>query len=83
MKHIQMQHSSGLFSKIAKLNNPEEIIKWREERKKKYPTKVNIEKKFAEVKEKISRGEKMCLNRERNTHRDNSGKTNIYNNYYI
>ncbi|VVD01820.1 unnamed protein product, partial [Leptidea sinapis] len=61
-KHIQMQHSTGLYKKIANLNNPEEIKKWREERKKKYPTLKNVEKKNAEIKEKIERGEKMGLN---------------------
>ncbi|XP_013181043.1 PREDICTED: nuclear fragile X mental retardation-interacting protein 1 [Papilio xuthus] len=61
-KHIQMQHSTGLYKKISKLNNPEEIRKWREERKLKYPTKKNIEKKAAELKEKIERGEKMGMN---------------------
>ncbi|KAJ8729412.1 hypothetical protein PYW08_000993 [Mythimna loreyi] len=60
-KHIQMQHSTGLYKKIANLNNPEDIQKWREERKKKYPTKSNIEKKAAECKEKIERGEKMAM----------------------
>lgn len=67
-KHIQMQHSTGLYKKIANLNNPEEIQKWREERKKKYPTKSNIEKKEAEHQEKVARGEKMNLNRD---HRNN------------
>ncbi|KAJ8726377.1 hypothetical protein PYW07_001075 [Mythimna separata] len=60
-KHIQMQHSTGLYKKIANLNNPEDIQKWREERKKKYPTKSNIEKKAAERQEKIERGEKMAM----------------------
>ncbi|XP_026757194.2 FMR1-interacting protein NUFIP1 [Galleria mellonella] len=60
-KHIQMQHSSGIYKKIANLNNPEEIKKWIEERKKKYPTMNNIEKKAAQMKEKIERGEKMGL----------------------
>ncbi|XP_068621424.1 FMR1-interacting protein NUFIP1 [Battus philenor] len=60
-KHIQMQHSTGLYKKIAKLNNPEEIKKWIEERKRKYPTKINIEKKAAEIKEKLERGEKMGI----------------------
>ena len=59
-----MQHSTGLYKKIANLNNPEDIQKWREERKKKYPTKSNIEKKAAECKEKILRGEKMALKRD-------------------
>ncbi|KAM3964837.1 nuclear FMR1 interacting protein 1 [Aphomia sociella] len=60
-KHIQMQHSSGLYKKIANLNNPDDIKKWIEERKKKYPTINNIEKKAAATKEKIERGEKMGL----------------------
>ena len=33
-KHIQMQHETGLALKIMKLTSPEEIAKWREERKK-------------------------------------------------
>lgn len=56
-----MQHSTGLYNKIAKLQNPEEIKKWREERKNKYPTKANIEKKNAKIKEKVERGEKMGI----------------------
>ncbi|XP_041978129.1 nuclear fragile X mental retardation-interacting protein 1 [Aricia agestis] len=60
-KHIQMQHATGLYKRIAKLNDPEEIKKWREERKKKYPTKQNIEKKAAQIKEKVARGEKMGM----------------------
>lgn len=60
-KHIQMQHSSGLYKRISKLDNPEEIKKWREERKKNFPTRSNIEKKTAELNEKNIRGEKMGL----------------------
>ena len=33
-RHIQMQHETGLAEQIMKLNTPEEIQKWREERKK-------------------------------------------------
>ena len=36
-KHIQMQHETGLASKIMKLTTPEEIGRWREERKKYLP----------------------------------------------
>lgn len=61
-----MQHSTGLFKKIANIKNPEEIAKWREERRRKYPTKANIEKKAAILTEKIDRGEKMGLERNRN-----------------
>lgn len=70
-KHIQMQHSTGLYRKISNLNNPEEIQKWREERKKKYPTHSNIERKAAEIKEKIFRGEKLGLKAERFAQRNN------------
>ncbi|XP_049865110.1 nuclear fragile X mental retardation-interacting protein 1 [Pectinophora gossypiella] len=72
--HIKMQHSSGLFKKIANLKNPEEIEKWREERKKRYPTKINVEKKAAETKEKIERGEKMGLKHDKNRKSDQTHK---------
>ncbi|XP_028159263.1 nuclear fragile X mental retardation-interacting protein 1 [Ostrinia furnacalis] len=75
-KHIQMQHSTGLYNKIAKLNNPEEIQKWREERKRKYPTKDNIEKKSAEIKAKIERGERMGM-KNFNQRRDDSNKNRM------
>lgn len=61
-----MQHSTGLYKRIAKLNNPEEIKTWREERRRNYPTQANIEKKAAMVREKIERGEKMGLSRDKN-----------------
>ena len=32
--HIQMQHETGLAAQIMRLNTPEEIEKWREERKR-------------------------------------------------
>ncbi|CAK1549930.1 unnamed protein product [Leptosia nina] len=64
-RHIQMQHSTGLYKKIANLTNAEEIEKWRQERRKKYPTKSNIEKKKSEIQEKIDRGEKMGLRKKK------------------
>lgn len=33
-RHIQMQHETGLAEKIMSLNSPEEIEKWKEERRK-------------------------------------------------
>lgn len=77
-----MQHSSGLFKKIAKLNNPHEIQKWRDERKKRYPTKENVEKKAAAMKEKIERGEKMGLNNGKRT-RDNMSGVNKLINFFL
>ncbi|KAI9145138.1 hypothetical protein BKA69DRAFT_1122063 [Paraphysoderma sedebokerense] len=40
-----------------KLDTPEEIAKWREERKRNYPTDKNIEKKKTEEQKRIERGE--------------------------
>ncbi|KAF5887207.1 nuclear fragile X mental retardation-interacting protein 1 isoform X1 [Clarias magur] len=50
--HWKNSHSPG--SKQIKLDTPEEIAKWREERKRNYPTHSNVEKKIKlmEVKEK-------------------------------
>ncbi|CAH2066782.1 unnamed protein product, partial [Iphiclides podalirius] len=73
-KHIQMQHSTGLYKKIANLNNPEDIQKWREERKRRYPTKENIEKKAVEIAEKLERGEKMGIKFGQNNKRHNQGQ---------
>ncbi|XP_035724664.1 nuclear fragile X mental retardation-interacting protein 1-like [Vespa mandarinia] len=56
-KHISMQHSTGLYQRMKNLSTPEDIQKWIAERKRKYPTKANIEEqKNAELK-KIQRGE--------------------------
>lgn len=76
-----MQHATGLYKKIAKLQDPEEIKKWREERKSKFPTKENIEKKNAFLKEKIERGEKMGIrNRNFPNNRDFRNKNNNHDN---
>ena len=32
--HVRVQHATGIFRKIKKLNNPEEIQKWLAERKR-------------------------------------------------
>ncbi|CAK9809854.1 FMR1-interacting protein NUFIP1 [Anthophora quadrimaculata] len=56
-KHITMQHNSGLYQKIRNISTPEDIEKWITERKKKYPTKANIELRKAEEQEKVQRGE--------------------------
>ncbi|XP_053355563.1 nuclear fragile X mental retardation-interacting protein 1 [Clarias gariepinus] len=50
--HWKNSHAPG--SKQIKLDTPEEIAKWREERKRNYPTQCNVQKKIKimEVKEK-------------------------------
>ncbi|ERL91552.1 hypothetical protein D910_08882, partial [Dendroctonus ponderosae] len=55
-KHIRMQHSTGIFEKIKKLNNPEDIAKWIEERKKNYPSKENVEKRYERQEELMKKG---------------------------
>ncbi|XP_070799260.1 FMR1-interacting protein NUFIP1 [Pituophis catenifer annectens] len=53
--HWRNMHSSG--AKRIKLDTPDEIARWREERKKNFPTLANIEKKKALKVEKECRGE--------------------------
>ncbi|XP_066903279.1 FMR1-interacting protein NUFIP1 [Halyomorpha halys] len=60
--HIKLQHESGMFDKIVKSSNKEDIEKWREERRRNFPTKENIEKKLAERKEMEERGENIEQN---------------------
>lgn len=57
--HVKLQHDSGIFEKIVKSSNKEDIEKWREERKRNFPTLQNIEKKLAEHKEMEERGERI------------------------
>lgn len=42
--------------KIPVLNTPEEIQKYRNERKKNFPTNVNVEKKAHIVSDRVERG---------------------------
>ncbi|XP_067419248.1 FMR1-interacting protein NUFIP1 [Emydura macquarii macquarii] len=53
--HWKNMHAPG--AKRIQLDTPEEIAKWREERKKNFPTLANIEKKKALQIEKEDRGE--------------------------
>ncbi|XP_048197296.1 nuclear fragile X mental retardation-interacting protein 1 [Perognathus longimembris pacificus] len=53
--HWRNMHAPGM--KKIKLDTPEEIARWREERRKNYPTLANIEKKKKLKLEKERRGE--------------------------
>ncbi|XP_027729534.1 nuclear fragile X mental retardation-interacting protein 1 [Vombatus ursinus] len=53
--HWKNMHAPG--AKRIKLDTPEEIEKWREERRKNFPTRANIEKKKLLQEEKERRGE--------------------------
>lgn len=57
--HIQMSHQSGIFDQIKKLDSPEDIAKWREARKKRYPTIENVQMRQQMQQEKQKRGEKL------------------------
>ena len=45
------------LTRIAHGNSPEEVAKWREERRSKFPTKAVVEEKMARQKELKERGE--------------------------
>ncbi|KFR17205.1 Nuclear fragile X mental retardation-interacting protein 1, partial [Opisthocomus hoazin] len=53
--HWKNAHAPG--AKRIKLDSPEEIARWREERKKNFPTLANIERKKAMQMQKEERGE--------------------------
>ncbi|ODM94761.1 Nuclear fragile X mental retardation-interacting protein 1 [Orchesella cincta] len=56
-KHIQMQHTNGLYERIKDLNTPEDILRWKEERRSKYPTLENLQNKKGARKERDERRE--------------------------
>lgn len=58
-KHIEAQHNSGLFQRIATIETEEDIEKWREERRKRYPTRANIEARQLAQEQRMKRGERI------------------------
>ncbi|XP_033351210.1 nuclear fragile X mental retardation-interacting protein 1-like [Bombus vosnesenskii] len=82
-KHIIMQHNTGLYHKIKNVSTPEEIEKWIMERKRRYPTKANVELRKAEEMEKVQRGEiikqkqEVTKRKRKNFVRSNNQKTAI------
>lgn len=58
-KHIEAQHNSGLFQRIVATETDEDIEKWREERRKRYPTKANIEARQLAQEQRLKRGERI------------------------
>ncbi|XP_055299487.1 FMR1-interacting protein NUFIP1 [Sitodiplosis mosellana] len=57
--HVETQHQSGLFQRIGRIESEEDIEKWREERRKRYPTKANIEARRLAQEERLKRGERI------------------------
>lgn len=64
-KHIETQHNTGLFQKIGTVETEEDIEKWREERRKRYPTKTNIELRQKAQEERLKRGERLEKSKKR------------------
>lgn len=58
-KHIEMQHDSGLFQRIVRVETDEDIDKWRAERRKRYPTGANIELRQLAQEARMKRGERL------------------------
>ncbi|KAK4879039.1 hypothetical protein RN001_007185 [Aquatica leii] len=69
-KHIEMQHCTGLYDKIKSVVTPEDIAKWIADRKKKYPTKQNIERRYQQQKEMLERGERLKRNPRKFDHKN-------------
>lgn len=61
-KHIEMQHITGLYDKIRNISTPEDIAQWIEDRKRKYPTKDNVQKRIQQREEMMKRGERLRKN---------------------
>ncbi|KFV42584.1 Nuclear fragile X mental retardation-interacting protein 1, partial [Tyto alba] len=55
--HIHWKNAHAPGAKRIKLDSPEEITRWREDRKKNFPTLANIERKKAMQMQKEERGE--------------------------
>lgn len=64
-RHIQLQHATGLYDKIRNINTPEDINKWIEERKKKFPNKINIQKRYQKQEEHLKRGDRIFKSKKR------------------
>lgn len=64
-KHIEMQHNTGLFQQINSTETEEDIEKWRAERRKRYPTKNNIELRQKAQEERMKRGERLEVSKKR------------------
>lgn len=64
-KHIMLQHSTGLYDKIRNVNTPEDITRWIEERKKRYPSKENVEIRYKQQEEMVKRGELIGVRKNR------------------
>jgi len=56
LNHYKTQHLTGLAGKVWKVQTPEEIAKWREERKRNFPTVARVAQRKLEMRERKKRG---------------------------
>lgn len=63
--HIEMQHDSGLFQRIGRIESDEDIEKWRAERRKRFPTLVNIQLRQLAQEARMERGERLSASQSR------------------
>lgn len=65
-EHVQRVHlKSSTLVKIQDLTTPEQIEKWKEERRKRYPTTANILLRQQVQEERFERGEKLLVRQQR------------------
>ena len=50
------QHLTGLADKVWRVQTPEDIAKWREDRKRNFPTAARVAARKRELKERKKRG---------------------------
>lgn len=60
--HIKLQHVTGLYDKIRNISSPEDIAKWIEERKRKFPIRENVVKRQQEQEARLKKGIKIGRN---------------------
>lgn len=76
--HVQKVHcKKEFFAKIQQLTTPEEIEKWREERKRRYPTTQNIILRQQAQEIRRNRGEKLTDRKSRFGDRNNLPRNNF------
>ena len=56
LNHYKTQHLTGLADKVWKVQTPEDIAKWREDRKRNFPTAARMAARKKETKERKKRG---------------------------
>ena len=56
LNHYKTQHMTGLAAKVWKIQTPEDIAKWREDRKRNFPTVARLAQRKRELKERKKRG---------------------------